>query len=582
MKRIAWLMLFVGVTLFALAACQQATPTPMVKEIVKTVEVVKTVVVTVEPEGEATPAEGAQEEGIVLTEEEFEKAKQVYFDRCAGCHGTLRKGATGPALEPEALRQMGTDVLAAIIYNGTPRGMPDWGKQGVLSEEETILMAKFLQLEPPQPPEMSLPEMKEYWEVLVPPEQRPTEPQHDRDWQNFFVVILRDAGKVAIIDGDTKEVVTIVESGYATHIVRMSKSGRYVYTIGRDGKVGLIDLWMDPPQLVAKVRVCYDARSVDTSKFTGYEDKYAIAGCYWPPHFVIMDGATLEPIKVVSTRSYTYDTEEYHPEPRVASIVAAHARPQWVVNVKETGQVWLVDYRDPNNPTVSMLEAELFLHDGGWAMAWNPDGTMAGPSPYFLVAANMRNKVVVVNTEEGKIEAIVPVGTKPHPGRGANWIHPEYGPVWATGHLGDNFLSLIGVDPEGHPEYAWKEVARVELPAAGNLFIKVHPNSPYLFVDFPLTNDEKMQRSICAIDKETLEVEKCWEVADYGRAVHFDFNKDGTEVWVSVWGKIDAPEGQQGEVVVYDATTLEEIARIENLPTATGKFNVYNTMNDIY
>ncbi|NPA06241.1 MAG: nitrite reductase, partial [Chloroflexi bacterium] len=109
-----------------------------------------------------------------------------------------------------------------------------------------------------------------------------------------------------------------------------------------------------------------------------------------------------------------------------------------------------------------------------------------------------------------------------------------------------------------------------------------HPKSKYLWVDFPITNDEKMQRSVCVINKDTLEIEKCWEVADYGRAVHFEFNKDGTEVWVSVWGKLDAPQGQQGEVVVYDAETLEEIARIPDLPTATGKFNVYNTMNDIY
>ena len=31
---------------------------------------------------------------------------------------------------------------------------------------------------------------------------------------------LRDAGKVAIIDGDTKEVVTILPTGYAVHISR--------------------------------------------------------------------------------------------------------------------------------------------------------------------------------------------------------------------------------------------------------------------------------------------------------------------------------------------------------------------------
>jgi nitrite reductase (NO-forming)/hydroxylamine reductase len=30
-----------------------------------------------------------------MTKEEFEKAKNIYFQRCAGCHGVLRKGATG-------------------------------------------------------------------------------------------------------------------------------------------------------------------------------------------------------------------------------------------------------------------------------------------------------------------------------------------------------------------------------------------------------------------------------------------------------------------------------------------------------
>lgn len=30
-----------------------------------------------------------------LNEAEFEQAKSMYFQRCAGCHGVLRKGATG-------------------------------------------------------------------------------------------------------------------------------------------------------------------------------------------------------------------------------------------------------------------------------------------------------------------------------------------------------------------------------------------------------------------------------------------------------------------------------------------------------
>ena len=36
-----------------------------------------------------------------LSEADYEKAKLQYFQRCAGCHGTLRKGATGKNLEPK-------------------------------------------------------------------------------------------------------------------------------------------------------------------------------------------------------------------------------------------------------------------------------------------------------------------------------------------------------------------------------------------------------------------------------------------------------------------------------------------------
>ncbi len=512
----------------------------------------------------------------VLAEDEFASIGQVFFDRCAGCHGTLRKGATGPALTPDKTQPKGTAALAAIIFNGTPRGMPDWGKQGVLTQAEAETMAKFLQQEPPAPPEMSLAQMMATWQVLIPPDKRPAAPQHNRDWQDFFTVILRDAGQVAVVDGDTFEVVNTVNTGYAVHITRMSATGRYVYVIGRDGKASLIDLWMKVPDVVAEAKLCYDARSIDGSKYNGpegdFSDKYAIVGCYWPPHFVILDGLTLEPFKIVSTRSYTYDTEEYHPEPRVAAIVASHFKPEWIVNVKETGQVWLVNYTDPVAPGIKMLEAERFLHDGGW------DAT----GRYFLVAANQANKVAVIDAQEGKLAALVETPKIPHPGRGANWVDPQFGPVWSTAHLGEASMVAIGTDPVGHPEQAWKVVRNIALPGGGSLFVKTHPNSPWIWVDHGLNSDEAIQRTVCVIAKaDPTRTAKCWEIADYGRAVHFEYNREGTQVWVSVWGRADQP-GKTGEIVVYDDKTLAEVARIPNLVTPTGKFNVYNTMKDIY
>jgi nitrite reductase (NO-forming)/hydroxylamine reductase len=513
-----------------------------------------------------------------LTPEEMKMAGGIYFDRCAGCHGTLRVGATGPGLLPEKTRALGTEALKAFMIYGTPGGMPDWGRQGIMSDEEIDLVANFLQHEPPSPPEMSREEMKKSWKVYVPVEKRPKRVEHERDPMNFVGVILRDVGKVAIIDGDSKELVNIVDTGFAVHILRASGTGRYFYSTGRDGKVTLIDLWMSKPDKVAEVKTCYDARSVDVSKYTGPEedflDKLAIAGCYWPPSFVILDGLTLEPLKVISTSGYIFDTNEFLREARVASIVASHHDPEWVVNVKETGQVWLVDYSDLSNLKVSIIDAERFLHDGGW------DSTKR----YFLVAANMRNKVVVIDTREKRLTAVVETGIKPHPGRGANLTAPGFGPVWCTTHLGDNTVACIGTDPEKNKEHAWKVVKKITLPGkgGGSLFLKTHPSSDWIWVDRALNNDPKLQRSLHVIDKKTLEVVETIEIPERyrGRALHPEYNKDGTEVWITVWGKKDTPTA----ILVYDDKTRKLKDTIEGdwVRTPTGHFNVYNTMKDIY
>ncbi len=255
-----------------------------------------------------------------LTQAGFDQANQIYFQRCAGCHGVLRKGATGKPLTPDVMREKGFEYLRDFITYGSPAGMPNWGTSGELNEHQVELMAKYLLNDPAQPPEFGMKEALATWKVLVPVDERPTKQMNKLDLDNLFSVTLRDAGQVALIDGGTKKIVEIIPTGYAVHISRVSASGRYLYVIGRDAKINLIDLWMEKPSTVAEVKIGNEARSVETSKAKGWEDKYAIGGAYWPPQYVIMDGATLEPLKIVSTRGMTVDTQEYHPEPRVASI----------------------------------------------------------------------------------------------------------------------------------------------------------------------------------------------------------------------------------------------------------------------
>ncbi|MBW3197087.1 nitrite reductase [Marinobacter nauticus] len=513
-----------------------------------------------------------------LTDAEFEKAKQIYFQRCAGCHGVLRKGATGKPLTPDITQERGIDYLKAFISYGSPAGMPNWLTSGDFDEETVELMAKYIMHEPPMPPEFSLADMKDTWEVIIPPEDRPTKQMNDLDLENLFSVTLRDAGQIALIDGDSKEVVKIIDTGYAVHISRMSASGRYVMVIGRDALINMIDLWMEEPKTVAKIKVGMEARSVETSKYKGWEDKLAIAGTYWPPQFVIMDGDTLEPKKIVSTRGMTVGDQEYHPEPRVAAIVASHAHPEFIVNVKETGKIMLVNYEDMENMNITSIDAAKFLHDGGW------DASMR----YFLTAANNSNKIAVVDAQDRNLEAIVDVGKIPHPGRGANFVDPEHGPVWATSHLGDQTIQMIGTDPEGHPDKAWKVVRTVDGQGGGSLFVKTHPESTNLYVDTALNPAEAVSQSVAVFDINNFdagyEVLPIADWADLGegpkRVVQPEYNKAGDEVWFSVW---NAQDKKSAIVVVDDKTRkLKKVIKGDYLVTPTGKFNTYNTQHDVY
>jgi nitrite reductase (NO-forming)/hydroxylamine reductase len=517
-----------------------------------------------------------------LSDADFEKGKSIYFQRCAGCHGTLRKGATGKSLEPkgdpkknqQGTLDLGQERLEKIITYGTEGGMNNFND--ILTKDEIKLMATYIQMEPPVPPEMSLELMKERHKVFVEPKDYPTKPMHGRNWENFVLVIERDVGKVAIIDGDKHEVVAHIPTGYAVHVLKAAEHhnklhaknpGRFWYTMGRDGKLTKIDLWAKPENMkVAEVQVAYDARDVAVSG----DGKYVIGGGYWPPHFVIVDAETMDPLKVVSARGVNVDGE-YVNESRVAAVYDTPNQPSWLVSMKELGQMWQVDYSDIDNLRIDKIDSAKFLHDG----FFDPTGR------YFQIAANASNKMVVVDTDERKLEAMIDVDKLPHPGPGANWIDPKCGPVGGTTHLGVGKVTVWGNDPAGHKDQAWKVCYTVETDGPG-VFLRTHPKSQYVWADQTKTPEPEVQQSVQVIDKNTREIVKTIQITDKPgyAAVHMEFNKDGSEVWVSVWNRKDSKE-PNGEIVVFDAKTLKEKTRIKGLYAPTGKFNVYNRTNHV-
>ncbi len=525
----------------------------------------------------------AKKEAFVpLNDAEFEKAKSMYFQRCAGCHGVLRVGATGKNLEPKPNKakktkgtlKLGTKRLEKIIALGTEGGMNNF--DDIFSKEEINLLARYIQMDPPVPPEMSLALMKERTKQHVAVKDYPTKPLHGRNWENFFVVIERDVGKVAIIDGDKKEVIAHIDTGYAVHVIKGTEhhnklhtkdTGRFWYTMGRDGKMTKIDLWQMPEKmLVAETQVAYDARDVAVSG----DGKYIIGGGYWPPHFVIADAETMEPLKVVSSRGVNVDGE-YVNESRVAAIYDTPNESSWLVSMKELGQMWQVDYSDIDNLRIDKIDSAKFLHDG----FFDPTGR------YFQIAANASDKMVVVDTKDRKLEAMIDVDKLPHPGPGANWNDDKCGPVGGTTHLGVGKVSVWGNDPEGHKDQAWKLCYTVDTDGAG-VFIRTHPKSDYVWADQTKHPEPAIQQAVKVIDKKTRKVVKTIKLTDKKgyAAVHMEFNNDGSEVWVSIWNRADSLK-PNGEIVIFDAKTLKEKARVKGLYAPTGKFNVYNRVNHV-
>lgn len=503
---------------------------------------------------------------VTLSPAEFEATKQVYFNRCAGCHGLYRKGATGPPNDDQRAKLIGTDGLGAILRVGTPRGMPNFGQSGILTEQQIINLAAYLQLPAPDPPPWSMEDIQASWKLIVPVASRPLAPEHTRNWQNYFGTILRDAGQVVIFDGVANEEVARLNTGFAVHILRSSSTGRYFYAIGRDGLVSLIDLWTTVPTIVATVKGGIDARSVESSKFPGYEDKYLIEGCYWPPQYVVFDGLTLEPKQRVSIPMTDINGVTL-PEVRVASIVSSPNSPVWVLALKESGYVGIVDYSDPAGldfPLRKTIPAVKFLHDGGFDHTGN----------YFLLAANANNKMVVVDLQTETLAATIDTGLVPHPGRGVNWLDPVYGWVNATPHIGEGKVTVYSADPVGRPDVAWQVVRTIPLPSAGSLFIKSHPNSPWVLVDMA-SSATGHEKEIAVISKATGAPDRVISLAANGRVTHPEFNMAGTEIWVADWAT-------DGQIIVLDSTALTEIRRFTGLQTPTGKFNVYNTANDVY
>ncbi len=472
---------------------------------------------------------------------EYFEGKPVadYFtDACGGCHGPNREGATGPALVPGRLTS-DDDFYFNVIADGRPGTvMPAWEQLG-LSDEEIWGLVGYIRTEPDADAvKWELDEIAPTLEVLVDESTLPDEPQHTGNIDNLMLITERESRAIAVVDGDTNELLAHVPASYRAHGYTFDPTNeRWAYNVGRDGWLFKIDLYT--LQAVRKVRVGLDSRGLAMSD----DGKYLLIGNFIPNSAVILDAETLEPLKVIETVGASPSGEVVNSRVCITSDVSMEmVGPYFLIALKEAGQIWRIDFSDPEFPIDKIENVGNILHDG----FLSPD------NKYFYVASQTDNWMAVIDVEKAELVEQIPTGDTPHPGSGAVWEADgtTYG---ATVHAAEGKVTVW--------DLATNEIVGTVPTAGPGLFLRAAENSPYVWAD-ALFGDPS--NTITVFEKEA-PFEIVGVIDDGVMTLHPEFTDDGEFVYISDW--------TGNTVRVYDAETLELVAELTDIPAPTGIFN---------
>ncbi len=476
----------------------------------------------------------------------------LFATHCAVCHGDDRLGAVGPALIPESLRRLKGEGLEKVIADGrVSTQMPAFGEQ--LSGDEITTLAAFLHEPLPEIPVWDAEKIAQTLQVnedYAPP----AGPAHDADPLNLFVVVETGDHHISVLDGDKFEVIERLPTPLAVHGgPKFSPDGRFVFVMSRDGWVQKVDLWS--MQEVARIRAGVNSRNIAIS----HDGKWLAVANYLPMTLTILSTEDLSVADVKEVRGKNGELS------RVSAVYQAPPRESFVLALKDIPEVWEVFY-GPNPPFYG------FVHDYrdegpiGYDEAF-PARVITVPDilddfffsqdyEYVMGASRDGDGGQVIDLVIGHKVAELDLPGMPHLGSGITWKRGE-NTVMATPHLREGVVSIIDMK-------SWETVDQVTTEGPG-FFLRSHENTPYLWADvFFGPNRDVMH----VIDKQSLEIVKTLRPNPGMTAAHVEFDRDGEHALVSLWE-------QDGAIIVYDASTLEEVKRLP-MSKPSGKYNVFN------
>lgn len=470
--------------------------------------------------------------------------KEDYTTHCAVCHGSERLGLMGPALLPDNLKRLRKNKATQVIAEGrAATQMPAF--KSILSEEQRKALVDYIYTKPAVTPTWKEKDILASQIVSYKPNDLPNKPVFKADLMNLFLVVEIGDHHVTLLNGDTFEPIHRFKSRFALHGgPKYSPDGRFVYFASRDGWVTKYDIYN--LKVVAEVRAGINTRNLAISS----DGKSVIVGNYLPNNLVMFDAESLDLMKV-----YPVMNEE-GVKSRVSAVYNAPPRSTYIAALKDLKEVWEIPY--PVNgkpPEIRKIKVDDYLDD----FFFDPD--------YKLLIGASRDSVggQVVDLDLGKVVNQIPLPGMPHLGSGITWdiqVKDDNGnmvtkQVLASPNLKEGKVSVIDME-------TWKVIKEIKTEGPG-FFMRSHEKSPYAWVDVFFGPNKE---AVHVIDKATLEIVKTLRPSPGKTAAHVEFNKDGSKVILSIWD-------MDGEIIVYDANTLEEEKRLP-MVKPSGKYNVWN------
>jgi len=267
----------------------------------------------------------------------------------------LRHQRIGPAMNSEETNLTEEQISTKILTGGGNTLMPQhpvW--PGKLSGKQIDLLASLVAQRPKRSVSWGLEDIQRSLEVVVADESTlPAKPTYAiENLDDLMAIMARgrfaagDEAKVVFFDGRTNKKVGEIATDFAPHLMDFHpKQERWAYVRTDTGYVLKIDLYS--LKVVRKVRAGLNGTSLAVSR----DGRYVAAGSFVPNTVVILDAATLNPLKFMQLHGINPDGKMV--EADSGMITSTPYADYFVIALEQAGQVWIMDLNAPDMPDPS-------------------------------------------------------------------------------------------------------------------------------------------------------------------------------------------------------------------------------------